>query len=75
VEEVEESIAWVQESGAKPLLVEYSPIPGPPMFEQAKKMSPFDLGKEPLFHNNSLFPCRWEGFTWGDFRRLKEKVK
>jgi radical SAM superfamily enzyme YgiQ (UPF0313 family) len=74
VEEVEESIALVQESGAKPLLVEYSPIPGTPMFEQAKKMSPFDLENEPLFHNNSLFPCRWEGFTWEDFRRLKEKV-
>jgi radical SAM superfamily enzyme YgiQ (UPF0313 family) len=74
VEEVEESIAWVQESGAKPLLAEYSPIPGTPMFEQAKKMSPFDLENEPLFHNNSLFPCRWEGFTWEDFRRLKEKI-
>ena len=75
VEEVEESIAWVQESGAKPLLVEYSPIPGTPMFEQAKKMSPFDLQNEPLFHNNSLFPCRWEGFRWEDLRRLKEKLK
>jgi hypothetical protein len=75
VEEVEESIALVQESGAKPLLVEYSPIPGTPMFEQAKKMSPFDLENEPLFHNNSLFPCRWEGFSWEDFRKLKEKMK
>ncbi len=75
VEEVEESIALVRESGAKPLLVEYSPIPGTPMFEKAKKMSPFDLENEPLFHNNSLFPCRWEGFTWEDFRRLKGKLK
>lgn len=75
VEEVEESIALVQDSGAKPLLVEYSPIPGTPMFEQAKKMSPFDLGNEPLFHNNSLFPCRWKGFTWEDFKRLKEGLR
>ena len=74
VEEVEESIALVQESGAKPLLVEYSPIPGTPLFEKAKKMSPFDLENEPLFHNNSLFSCRWAGFTWEDFRKLKEKV-
>jgi radical SAM superfamily enzyme YgiQ (UPF0313 family) len=75
VEEVKESIAFVKESGAKPVLVEYSPIPGTPMFEQAVKMSSFDLENEPLFHNNSLFPCRWEGFTWEDFRKLKEKMK
>jgi radical SAM superfamily enzyme YgiQ (UPF0313 family) len=75
VEEVEESIALVQESGAKPLLVEYSPIPGTPMFEQAKKMSPLDLENEPLFHNNSLFPCRWEGFTWEDFQGVKQKLR
>ena len=75
VEEVEESIALVQESGAKPLLVEYSPIPGTPMFEQAKKMSPFDLENEPLFHNNSLFPCRWQGFRWEDFQRVKQELK
>ena len=75
VEEVEESIALVLESGARPLLVEYSPIPGTPMFEEAKKMSPFDLENEPLFHNNSLFPCRWEGFRWEDFQRVKQELK
>jgi radical SAM superfamily enzyme YgiQ (UPF0313 family) len=75
VEEVEESIALVKEAGAKPILAEYSPIPGTPMFEKAKKISPFDLEKEPLFHNNSLLPCRWEGFTWEDFRRLKEALR
>ncbi len=74
VEEVEESIAMVREIGAKPILVEYSPIPGTPMFAQARKMSLFDLENEPLFHNNSLFPCRWEGFSWEDLKRLKEKV-
>ena len=74
-EEVEESIAMVRDSGAKPILVEYSHIQGTHMFEQAKKMSPFDLEDEPLFHNNSLFPCQWEGFTWENFRRLKEKLK
>ena len=74
-EEIEESIAFVRESGARPILVEYSPIPGTPLFEQAKKMSPFDLENEPLFHNNSLFPCRWEGFSWEDFRRLKEELR
>ena len=75
VEEVEESIAFVRETGAKPFLVEYSPIPGTPLFKKAKKMSPFDLENEPLFHNNSILPCQWEGFTGEDFRRLKERVR
>jgi radical SAM superfamily enzyme YgiQ (UPF0313 family) len=74
VGEVEESIAFVKENGAKPILVEYSPIPETALFEKAKKMSEFDLENEPLFHNNSIFPCQWEGFTLGNFRRLKEKV-
>ncbi|MBI5969502.1 MAG: radical SAM protein [Deltaproteobacteria bacterium] len=75
VEEVEESIAFVKEIGAKAILVEYSPIPGTPMFEKAKQMSSFDIQNEPLFHNNSILPCQWEGFTWGDFKRLKEKLR
>jgi len=75
VGEVEESVAFVKESGAKPVLVEYSPIPKTPLFEKAKKMSKFDLENEPLFHNNSILPCQWEGFTLGDFKRLKATVK
>jgi radical SAM superfamily enzyme YgiQ (UPF0313 family) len=73
--EVDESIAFVKETGARPMLVEYSPIPHTPLFEKAKKMSPFDLENEPLFHNNSILPCQWEGFTIADFRRLKEGLR
>jgi len=75
VGEIEESIAFVEETGAKPVLVEYSPIPHTPLFEKAKRMSSFDLENEPLFHNNSILPCQWEGFTTGDYRRLKEKLR
>jgi radical SAM superfamily enzyme YgiQ (UPF0313 family) len=75
VEEVEESIAFVRETGARPILVEYSPIPGTPLFEAAQEMSPFDLENEPLYHNNSILPCQWEGFSWADFRRLKEGLR
>ena len=72
--EVEESIAFVKESGAKPMLVEYSPIPHTPLFEKAKKISRYDLENEPLYHNNSIVPCQWEGFTITDYRRLKEEL-
>ena len=74
VGEVEESIAFVREAGTRPILVEYSPIPNTPMFEKAKQMSPFDLS-EPLFQNNSLLPCQWEGFTLADYKRLKEGLR
>jgi radical SAM superfamily enzyme YgiQ (UPF0313 family) len=73
--EVEESITFVRETGARPMLVEYSPIPHTPLFEKAKKMSSFDLENEPLFHNNSILPCQWDGFTLADFRRLKEGLR
>ncbi len=75
VGEVEESIAFVNEAGAKPMLVEYSPIPHTPLFEKAKRMSQFGLENEPLYHNNSILPCQWEGFTMTDFRRLKEELR
>jgi radical SAM superfamily enzyme YgiQ (UPF0313 family) len=74
VGEVEESIAFVREAGARPILVEYSPIPNTPMFEKAKQISPFDLD-EPLFQNNSLLPCQWEGFTLADYKMLKEDLR
>jgi len=75
VREVKESIAFVRETGAKPILVEYSPIPGTPMFEKAKKVSPFDIENEPLCQNNSIFPCQWEGFTWEEYRKLKSELQ
>jgi len=75
VGEAEESIAYVKETGARPMLVEYSPIPHTPLFEKAKRMSQFDLENEPLFHNNSILPCQWEGFTMADYKRIKERLR
>jgi radical SAM superfamily enzyme YgiQ (UPF0313 family) len=75
VGEVEESMAFVKEAGAKPMLVEYSPIPHTPLFEKAKRNSQFDLENEPLFHNNSILPCQWDGFKMVDFKRLKEELR
>jgi len=74
VREAEESVTFVREAGAKPILTEYSPIPHTPLFEQAKRGSQFDLD-EPLYHNNSILPCQWEGFKLSDYRRLKEDVR
>jgi radical SAM superfamily enzyme YgiQ (UPF0313 family) len=75
VGEVDESILFVKEAGARPVLVEYSPIPHTPLFEKARRMSQFDLENEPLFHNNSILPCQWEGFSMTDYRRIKERLR
>ena len=71
VSEVEESIRFVRACGATPKLAEYSPIPQTPLWEAAVRASEFDLRNEPLFHNNSILPCRWEGFTREDLNELK----
>jgi radical SAM superfamily enzyme YgiQ (UPF0313 family) len=73
-EEVEEAIRFVRECGARPYLAEYSPIPGTPLWEEAVRVSPFDLPGEPLFHNNTILPCRWKGLDWDDLRILKAMV-
>lgn len=75
IEEVEETVRFVRKQNVKPILVEYSPIPETPLFEVAKHFSLFDIENEPLFQNNSLLPCQWEGLKESDFRKLKERIK
>ncbi len=69
--EVRESIRYVQSHGARPIIAEYSPIPGTALWEAAVKGSHFDLEGEPLFHNNSLLPCRSEKLTPEMYNDLK----
>jgi radical SAM superfamily enzyme YgiQ (UPF0313 family) len=72
---LEKTVAFVRQIGARPFLVEYSPIPGTPLFDEAKKVSPFDIENEPLYQNNSIFPCQWEKFTPENLRKLKVDLK
>ena len=69
-EEVAASIRRVRELGATPVLALYSPIPGTGLWPEALAASPYDLKNEPLYHNNSLFPC-WPEFSWERYTRLK----
>jgi radical SAM superfamily enzyme YgiQ (UPF0313 family) len=68
--EVAASIRRVRELGATPVLALYSPIPGTALWPEARAASPYDLEHEPLYHNNSLFPC-WPTFSWERYTRLK----
>ncbi len=69
--EVADSIDYVQSCSAKPILAEYSPIPGTALWEEAVRVSPFDIQAEPLYHNNTLLPCQGENFTDEMYRALK----
>ena len=71
VEEVKKSIEFVWKCGAKPVLAEYSPIPGTKMWDEAVEQSPFDIKNEPLYHNNSLLPCQSKEFSIDDYQELK----
>ncbi len=68
--EVAASIRRVWDLGATPVLALYSPIPGTKLWPEAVAASPYDLEHEPLYHNNSLFPC-WPVFSWERYTRLK----
>ena len=70
--EVSHSIRMVRDHGARPYLAEYSPIPGTPLWSEALDCSPFDLANEPLYHNNSLLPCRSDGFGLEELQELKQ---
>jgi radical SAM superfamily enzyme YgiQ (UPF0313 family) len=74
-QEVRESIDFVRECGAKPLLAEYSPIPGTKMWAEALSASSFDIQGEPLYHNNSLLPCQNSDFNFAAYAELKKLIK
>jgi radical SAM superfamily enzyme YgiQ (UPF0313 family) len=73
--EVAQSIRMVRDHGARPYLAEYSPIPGTRFWQEAQRWSPFDLANEPLYHNNSLLPCRSERFGLEKLQELKQLCK
>jgi len=66
-----ESVCFVLDNGLRPFVSEYSPIPGTALWNSAVRSSPFPIADEPLFHNNTLLPCRWEKFTVRDLIKLK----
>ncbi len=71
-EEVEESILFCRQIGIRPMLAEYAPVPGTPMFEAEKRIFGSRLEQEPLWHNNSLMPFRNPNFPLQIYQSLKE---
>ncbi len=73
-ESVEFSVKTVLENGISPVLTHYTPIPHTPMWEQGVKSSRYDLAEDPLYTNNSIFPCSDKAFTWDALSRLKKLI-
>ena len=72
--EIAGSIMEIRKMGLRPRLTEYSPIPGTPLWPEACAVSRFPLEEEPLYHNNSLFPCL-NPFSWDQVQRLKDLAR
>ncbi len=62
--ELEASVKMVKSCGVRPILAQYSPIPHTALWPEAVKSSRYDLDSDPIFHNNSIFPCQKEPFSW-----------
>ena len=73
-DDVERSIEYVFENEATPYIAEYSPVPGTKIWEKAVRTSTWDLENEPLYQNNSIMPCRWDGFRYEDLVRIKKAL-
>ena len=68
--DVAAAIRAVRQVGATPVLAQYSPIPGTALWPAAVQVSRYDLEADPIFQNNSIFPC-WPEFSWERYTRLK----
>ncbi len=72
--EIGDSIEFVKDRGARPILAEFSPIPGIALWDECRKISKFDLN-EPLFHNNTLLPCAGPDLSIAVYRDLKRQCQ
>lgn len=73
--DVERSIKTASSSGIRVSLAEYSPVPKTSLWEKSVELCSYPLDKEPLFHNNTFFPMKWEGYTLENMKYLKNLVR
>ncbi len=74
-QEVMDAVRFVKETGGRPRLSEYSPIPHTKEWEEALKSCRYPIEEEPLLQNNTLLPCRSDGFTYEQFQEIKRSIK
>ncbi len=72
---VERSIETASSTGIRVSLAEYSPVPRTSLWKNSLELCPFPIEEEPLFHNNTFFPMKWEGYTLENMKYLKNLVQ
>lgn len=68
---VEESVMTVRKSGITPVLAYYTPIPHTKLWKEAVAVSRYDLESDPIFSNNTIFPCNDRPLSWETLFYLK----
>lgn len=71
---VRTSIRTVKAAGVRPIPAYYTPIPHTPLWEAAVHASRYDLEADPVFTNNTIFPCIGDGFSWDLIQRVRSWV-
>lgn len=72
---IENSIKTVKENGITPILAYYTPIPHTALWVRSVDSSRYNLEADPIFTNNTIFPCHNETFSWKTISYLKNLVK
>ncbi|HNY65913.1 MAG TPA: radical SAM protein [Deltaproteobacteria bacterium] len=73
-QEVMDAVSFVKGAGVRPIIAEYSPLPGTADWEEACRSSRYPLAEDPLYQNNTLLPCAWEGLTFEDYRDIRKEA-
>ncbi|MFC1515339.1 B12-binding domain-containing radical SAM protein [Thermodesulfobacteriota bacterium] len=68
---LEDSIKTVRQTGITPVLAYYTPIPRTALWERAAASSRYDLDSDPIFTNNTIFPCQDRAVPWKTVSHLK----
>ncbi|MBF0224342.1 MAG: B12-binding domain-containing radical SAM protein [Desulfobacterales bacterium] len=75
LESIENSILNVKALGINPILAYYTPIPHTAMWTKAIESSRYDLVSDPIFSNNSIFPCWKSSFDWIKVSNFKNIIR
>jgi radical SAM superfamily enzyme YgiQ (UPF0313 family) len=71
VDEVRASLKFVADLGVISRLATFSPIPGTPEAEAARKQIGEEFLREPLLQNHSVFPMKNQTMTWQQLQEIK----
>ena len=69
--EIKTSVEFVKDFNVKVKLAEYSPIPHTLLWNEAIKVSKYDIINEPLFHNNKILPVSTPNLSIDELNRIK----